>query len=126
MAETREPARPVRGTLPILGVFALGIVFGAALVLVLSHLHGPHRPGPHGEPEGGMPPRIERMFRELDLDPAQEQKVREILERSHGRIHETLDHAHEEIRALLRPEQQRKFDRMRPPHGRGGDEPPPP
>jgi len=108
----------------VIGVFALGVVFGAALCFVLVH-HAimPGRMGPARE--GPVP--VERMTRELNLDAAQQDKVREILERGHGTMRGVLDATSREIRAVLRPDQQEKFDRMRPrspfPHGDHGHQP---
>jgi hypothetical protein len=117
MAEAPVVPRPSRGVWSVLGVFALGIVFGAALVVVLGHLRDLHHPFGHGE---GIPPHAERLIREFGLEPEQEKQVRAILLRSRDEIHGVLENAHGEIRALLTPEQQRKLDRMHLPHGRRG------
>ena len=51
------------------------------------------------------------------------EKVRAILERGHTTMRGILDETTRDIRAVLRPDQQTKFDRMRPrspfPHGGG-------
>ena len=128
------PARPYAA----LVVFALGTVFGAALTVILLHLpsgtplpfhghegamRGPHGQGPETEAV------IDHMERELGLDDAQRAKVREILDDAHGRIHQTLEETHRKIRELLTPDQQKRFDAMRPPDlpfpHRGGAAPPP-
>jgi len=111
------PHKPARGQLAVIGVFALGVVFGAALCFVIvHHVILPRPMGPH---EGPVP--VERMTRELGLDAAQQAKVREILERGHETMRGVLDTTSREIRAVLRPDQQETFDRMRPrspfPHG---------
>jgi Spy/CpxP family protein refolding chaperone len=97
---------------------ALGVVFGIAIAFVLvHHVILPARMG--GPREGPMP--IDRMTRDLDLDADQQEKVRAILERGHETMRGVLDETSLEIRAVLRPDQQAKFDRMRPrspfPHG---------
>jgi len=119
MADAVAP-RPVRGQLAVVGIFALGVVFGVALSFVIVH-HAilPSRVGPPRE--GPVP--VERMARELDLDADQQEKVRAILERGHTTMRGILDETSRDIRAVLRPDQQTKFDRMRPrspfPHGGG-------
>jgi len=116
------PPGPVRAQLAVVGVFALGIVFGAALSFVIIH-HVLIPRGPRGE-RGGPPP-IERMTQDLGLDDAQQQKVSEILERGHATVRGVLDETTRDIRAVLRPDQREKFDRYRPrspfpPHGEHG------
>jgi hypothetical protein len=119
MAETASPS-PARGQLAVVGIFALGVVFGLALSFVLvHHVIPPGRMG--GMPREGPVP-IERMTSELGLDAGQQEKVRAILERGHATMRGILDDTSHEIRAVLRPDQQEKFDRMRPrsPFGHGG------
>lgn len=123
MAEAPVSARSPKGVFAVAAVFALGVVFGVALMVTLDHL-GPHfgfgRMVPrHGGGPGG-PGMIGHLAKELDLDADQQAKIKVILERTHGTVRETLDAARREIRALLRPDQQEKFDRIRPPG------PPPP
>jgi hypothetical protein len=113
MAEAPLPVRSSRSALSLLGVFALGIVFGAALTVVVSHARELHRPFGHHGPGDGLPPHAERLIRNFGLDPDQETKVRAILAKSRDDIHGILDGAHEEIRSLLRPEQQEKLDSMK-------------
>jgi len=118
MADTTSP-RPVRGQLAVIGIFALGVIFGLALAFVLvHHVILPARMGPPRE--GPMP--IDRMTSELDLDPAQQKMVGAIIERGHATMRGVLDETSRDIRAVLRPDQQAKFDRMRPrsPFGHGG------
>ena len=124
MVEAAAPPT-MRGQLAVVAIFALGVVFGLALGFVLvHHVIGPPR---MLKPREGPVP-VERMTRELDLDAAQQEKIREILERGHETMRGVLDDTSREIRALLRPDQQAKFDRMRPrspfPHGAHGGEPP--
>ena len=102
---------PVRGQLAVVGIFALGALFGAALCFVIVH----HVIAPRGMvPMHDGPVPIERMSQDLGLDAAQAGQVREILERGHTTVRGVLDATSKEIRAVLRPDQQEKFDRMRP------------
>lgn len=124
MDDTASP-RPVRGQLAVIGIFALGVVFGAAICFVIiHHLVLPARS--RTPREGPMP--IDVMTRELDLDAAQQEKIHAILDRGHATMRGVLDETSHDIRALLRPEQQEKFDRFRPrspfPHGGHGGSPP--
>lgn len=132
MAEGGTPPS-MRGQLAVVAIFALGVVFGLALGFVLvHHVILPARMGQARE--GPMP--IERMKSELDLDADQQEKVRAIVEKGHATVRGILDETSREIRAVLRPDQQEKFDRMRPrspfshgelhggPHGGPPAEPP--
>lgn len=103
-------ARSWRNTLSVLAIFSLGIVFGFAIAFAIAH----HlRPGPFGHGHG--PHHVERMMRDLDLDADQQVQVRAILERRHATMRALLEEARLEIRTVLRPDQQERFDRMRPP-----------
>ena len=69
-----------------------------------------------------------RMARDLGLDGHQQDQVRAVIEQSHAKVREILDRSRNEVRGLLRPDQQKKFDRMRPPRPPfpgGGPEGPP-
>ena len=135
MADVQVPAPSSKGVFAVALVFALGVVFGAALSVVLLRLHGgsPLPIGPRGGPHAGRSP-IGRMARVLDLDADQRKKIEAILARSHDTMRQTLEETHREIRAILRPDQQAKFDGMRPPRApfprgdqqREDDGPPPP
>ncbi|HEX4824064.1 MAG TPA: hypothetical protein VFV19_07105 [Candidatus Polarisedimenticolaceae bacterium] len=115
-------------------VFALGTIFGAALTVILLHLRGGmpmpfgHHGGVHG-PRAEADAMVEHMEHELGLNEAQRARIKEILDDAHDRVHQTLEETHKKIRALLTPEQQEKFDAMRPPElpfpHRGGAPPPP-
>ena len=127
----------------VLAVFCLG---AAAGIFIGARMDRPERPwrsgsvgperggGLRGGPGGGPPPQVllERLTRELDLDEAQREQIRSVLESSRGRVatlqrdvRERFDNEqrtlHEQIRQVLRPEQQQKFDRSveRGPRGRG-------
>jgi hypothetical protein len=127
MAETlplAPPPPPVRGQLAVIGIFALGALFGAALCFVIVH----HVILPRGMvPMHDGPVPIERMRDDLGLDATQQEQVRAIVERGHTTVRGVLDATSKEIRAVLRPDQQEKFDRMRPrspfPHGGHPHEP---
>jgi Spy/CpxP family protein refolding chaperone len=130
MAEPEPTASAPRGTLTLIAIFALGIVFGVALsVAILHHVWRPWRAArPFGD-HGSMA--IERLTRQLDLDAEQQERVREIVERGHHTLHGFLDETRLEIREVLRPEQRERFDQIRhegpfggPPGRRGGPGPP--
>ena len=101
----------LRGLLTVLGIFALGIVFGIALSFVL--VHHVIRPAFLSARHGGPLP-IERLTRRLDLDAAQQNKIRQILERGHAKMRDVLDETRKDVRAELRPDQQERFDRIHP------------
>lgn len=103
--------RSSRGALAVIAIFALGVVFGVALSFaIVHHVVGPRRLGPA---PGGGPAGIGRLTRQLDLDPAQQEAIRGILDRGHATMRGVLDDTRLEIRAVLRPDQQQRFDRMR-------------
>lgn len=111
-----------RGWIPVAVVFALGAVFGAALCFAAIRFSG--RPFPrHGDGSGERGP-IERMTRELGLDPAQRETVEKILRETHGEVREIVDRSRDRIREVLRPDQRERFDRMRPPGPPGRPERP--
>jgi Spy/CpxP family protein refolding chaperone len=103
----------------VLGTFLAGGLAGVGL----AHSLGPrlflHHPG--------APPFV----RELDLSPEQDAKVREVLERHRHELDAVERAMKSEMRAVLTPEQQKKFDEMearrpRGPPRRLGLPPPPP
>jgi len=110
-----------RGVLLVGAVFLLGVVCGAATVLIGARVaRGPFLGPPM--PRGG----IERLARELDLDPDQQARVREILDRHR----DDLEHLHmrvgDELREVLNESQRARFDEIRRhygPPGPGGPRP---
>jgi len=118
----------------VLAVFCLG---GAAGMFIGVRLERPDRAdrsvpgiepgsgrGSRGGPGGGPPPAVllERLTRDLDLDPSQREQIGAVLKASRERVgrlqrdvraqfvseQRTL---REEIRKVLTPDQQQRFDR---------------
>jgi len=108
-----EPAG-FRGSLAVVAVFALGVVLGAALAVAIGQAIGPSATPPLRVGPAAM----ERLARELDLDPEQREKVRAILERNRQKVRDLFEQTREEIRGILRAEQQEAFDRIHPPRTR--------
>jgi len=129
MGEAQASARRPGGLLAVIGVFALGLICGAALLFAGARLMRSHSLpfGPRSSDRAGRYA-IAHMTRELDLDAEQQEKVRAVIERTRANVHEALEQSRAEVRALLRPDQQEKFDRMRPagPHRPGRGRPPTP
>ena len=112
----------------------LSVVAGALIgfaVSTFSYRHGYlGLPGPHAF--------IERLDRELKLNPDQLHQIQSLLRETRQKmhqLHEDFDHqhdqlilqTHDQIRALLTPEQQEKFDReFTPPVGHDHPHHPPP
>jgi hypothetical protein len=123
---TRSPVRR-RAILLIAVIFVLGMACGAALFFLGQRSVGiPGRPGHH--PPGHF---MERLAHELDLDDDQRREIEAIFGAQRARLHGILEEFRQTIRAVLRPDQQERFDRLRPPRhfGRGGPlpgHPPPP
>jgi hypothetical protein len=126
-----EPARG-KGVFLLTAIFILGMICGAALFYM-----GQRSIGVPGPPPGPPPPApLDHMSRELNLDPEQLRAIDALLGEQRIRLDEFLEGSRQEIRALLRPDQQRRFDDMRPPRPaqpghrppapRGGHPPPPP
>jgi Spy/CpxP family protein refolding chaperone len=102
----------------LLGVFVLGAVTGSALTgLYRSRASGP------AARERAMHERFENMRRELNLTDEQTTAVRAIIDDTRNeyralraelrpRFEEPRQKARAKIRALLTPEQQKKFDAM--------------
>lgn len=122
----------------VLAVFCVGIATG---VLLGRRMHpdlperprfgfggaGPDRPGGRGGPPPGV--LLQRLTRDLDLDATQREQVSAVLEASRERVRELQRgtrgrfeaeqrRLREDIRGLLRPEQQQRFDRWPGPRGR--------
>jgi len=130
----------------VLAVFCMGAAAGVFVGRRMDRLDSPGRPlagwrypGLASRPSGGPPPQVllERLTRELDLDESQRQQIGAVLKASRGRV-EVLQRdvraqfdseqraLHDEIRKLLTPDQQERFDRSiergrrtRPGRGRG-------
>lgn len=129
MADTQSPTQRFGGLLAVSVVFLLGVICGAALLFVGSRfLPEPPPFGGRGRDRGERMA-IARMARDLDLDARQREQVRAVIERSRVRVEEILEQSRGEIRGLLRPDQQERLDRMRPPRPplprRGPGGPPP-
>jgi Spy/CpxP family protein refolding chaperone len=130
----------------VLGVFCVGMAAG----VIVDRRVGPHRPGPPqvGRGRGGPPPPgrlIERLDRELDLTDDQVARVQKVFDDRRGRLEQTMQEMRQraeqeqrelqaEIRKVLTPEQQQRFDKwleqqprgLAPGRGRGRGFGPPP
>lgn len=137
----------------VVSLFVAGIAVGALGMRVYSEHRESLHDGHFGPGHGGM---TRRLFRELGLSDEQQERIEAILVRTHEkaselrrdlhpRVMHLMDRAHEEIGALLTPEQHEKFRRLiernrsraerlflgggrgrRPPAHRDGPPPPPP
>jgi Spy/CpxP family protein refolding chaperone len=111
-----------KSILGVLLVFLLGALAGAAVV------HRVDRQGAEGilSGRGGATADliVRRLSRSLDLDPAQKDQVRAIVTETRREIIEirkpvqaqveaTIERSRARVRAILRPDQQEKFDRIR-------------
>ena len=111
-----------KSILGVLVVFLLGALAGAAVV------HRVDRQGAEGilSGRGGATADliVRRLSRSLDLDPAQRDQVRTIVTETRREIIEirkpvqaqveaTIERSRARVRAILRPDQQEKFDRIR-------------
>jgi Spy/CpxP family protein refolding chaperone len=129
-----DPKGPVLlAVLSVLAALAAGVALGIFLDRALLLRWEGRR---HGE--GPPPDRVSRWLdRRLDLDDAQRAALREVLDRRRDRFQEIAmrhrpevealrDSTTAEIRALLRPDQREKYDRMlaRRERGRGRRGPP--
>jgi len=103
-------------------VVVLGMISGAALFYIGQRSIG--FPPPMGPPPDHP---MDRLARYLDLDADQQRAIEEILDEQRVRLDLVLEESREAIRAVLRPDQQERFDNMRPPgpHRRPGRRPPP-
>jgi hypothetical protein len=123
MAEIGPGSTRGRGVILVTAIFILGLVCGAALFYL-----GQRSLGPPGRIVGPPPPApLDDMTRELGLDPDQRREIRTLLDEQRVRLHELLEASRREIRAVLRPDQQQRFDDLRPPRpGPPGPPGPPP
>jgi hypothetical protein len=112
-----------KGILLLTVIFILGMICGASLFYM-----GQRSIGMPGPPPGPPPPApLDHMSRELNLDPEQRMAIDRLLGEQRIRLEEFLEGSRLEIRALLRPDQQRRFDDLRPPRPEPpGHQPPPP
>jgi hypothetical protein len=133
----------------LVGVFAAGALFGAALLRFLGP-HAPHAPthdfrppgppGPPGMPPGPPPGPIEAMTHELDLDAQQVDQLRAIADSHRAeldaimrdtqpKLRAVLDSIENEMTPHLRPDQVEKLEQWRkrrpPPPMPGMGGPPP-
>ncbi len=104
----------------ILGTFVSGAALGAGIYHMAGRRH-------HGPP----PPWHHRMSDELALTSDQREKAKAIRERHHAALESILqegypkvraenDKLDKELREILTPEQQKKFDELRAQHPRPG------
>ena len=118
----------------VLAVFCLGAAAGLILGRRMERGDPSDRPdgrpafgrgGPRGPGPGGPPPpvRLERLSRDLDLTTDQRTQLDVVLRASRdrveqfqrdvrGRFDEEQRNLHEEIRKILTPDQQSRFDRI--------------
>jgi hypothetical protein len=113
----------------VLAVFCVGAAAGIIVGRRIDRFDRPGRfeairGGPRGGPGGGPPQLLlERLTRELDLDAAQQEQIRAVLRDSRGRVEELQRDVrtrfdaeqktlHDEIRKILTPEQQPRFERI--------------
>ena len=100
----------------LLAVFLLGAGAGAAGLSLYQRALQHDRGQDRGGREGRRARALERLTRDLDLDPAQRAQVETILDRQRERMRPLFDASRQEIRAVLRPDQQARFDAMPRPH----------
>ena len=126
-AEARR--RTVQAALVLAATFVLGAISGAGF------LHWSHGPPPGPPPHGGPIP-----VDELDLTPAQHERVRAILDahrpeveavldESRPRLEQINDRVVAQVREVLTEEQRERLDELRARRGpprRGPPGPPPP
>ena len=119
---TLKPARS-KGLMLIAVVFLLGMICGASLfylgqrsVLVGQAMRPPQARGFGGPPGGEHHERaMERISKELGLDPEQRQQITTILRESRMRVHRVVEDSRAEIGELLTDEQKQKLDELLPP-----------
>ena len=101
------PPRRGRAAALLLAVFLAGAVAGAAgLALGQRSFRSEFRP------EGRRGRSLDRLTRELRLDEVQRREIDAILERQRDRMRPLFAETQREIRSVLRPDQQTRFDAM--------------
>jgi hypothetical protein len=122
----------------ILLVFILGAAGGALVTYMIDKASFEHFvSGGHRMREGVI---VERLTKKLDLDGSQQEQVRAIMHETHEGIRQARSRIHPQIEALLtagqdrikavlRPDQREKFDRLiaewkqhQPPQGERGND----
>lgn len=81
---------------------------------------GNGEPGHGPRPNGQRPMRPEEMMEELDLSPAQQEKVRAIYEQEREQMRAIHEKTRTSVMALLNAEQKAKFEKMPQPGPPGG------
>jgi Spy/CpxP family protein refolding chaperone len=115
----------------LIGVFIAGGAIGVAADRAIEHRHGHH--GPPGS-------QLDRMARELDLTAAQRAQFDTILEKRRTQMRTLFapirpqmdslmalgkvigDSTHQQLRRILNPDQQAKFDKLHQEAMKRGDE----
>jgi periplasmic protein CpxP/Spy len=111
----------IKAIIGILLVFLLGAVSGAAVTHMIDRAR--HEAFIKGGPEAREESIVNRLTRKLDLDRQQQEQVRIIIHENHAAIQELrkqtrpqieslLEQGQKRINAILRPEQQEKFQRI--------------
>jgi len=110
-----------KSVLGVVAVFLLGAVTGA---MAIQHFHSRIAEDVlSGKGDAAAELAVRRLTRSLDLDPAQEARARAIIRQTHREIVEirkpimaeiesAVERSRERVRAILRPDQQREFDRL--------------
>ena len=99
----------------ILAALACGTLLAVGPRAVQAQGPGGFRPGgfpPPGGRPGGAP--MDRMVQALGLTPAQQAKVRPLLEAEHKQIQAIHETYRAKISAILTPAQRKKLSEMRP------------
>lgn len=98
--------------LATLVIFIAGLFTGSALLRKFGL--GPFPPPGRPPIEGQMREEfVQRLARDLELTPAQTETISKIMAESQRQVRDMFDKVHNEIRAVLTPDQQRLFDEMR-------------
>lgn len=117
----------LQGLVLLLVMFVVGVLGGMALERVRMTRRAPRERAPIAGMRGGMPP----MFAQLNLTREQHQRIETILQQSRPltdsvlrsslpRLRAIRDSVRLQIRAVLTPEQQERFDAMEPRWGDRG------